>query len=201
MDSLPAEPEGKPKNTGVGSLSLLQKIFPTQESNQGLLHCRQILYQLSYQGNPRLRLNPRDFDSDLEQDLKTCILVAFPWRFWCKWPTEHMLANQWHRSHTPWPGFQGPLKFDAHLLSQQYPSLTLTPPPPAHRSLTLVLKTNLVGELSLHCAISGYLLELLILLGKTKLSLLYLLPLASVCHRVVQAVGCHTYLGCEQFFT
>ena len=30
-DSLPAEPPGKPKNTGVGSLSLLQWIFPTQE--------------------------------------------------------------------------------------------------------------------------------------------------------------------------
>ena len=39
---------GKPKNTGVGSLSLLQGIFLTQESNQGLLHCRPILYQLSY---------------------------------------------------------------------------------------------------------------------------------------------------------
>ena len=33
----------------MGSLSLLQGIFPTQEWNQGLLHCRQILYQLSYQ--------------------------------------------------------------------------------------------------------------------------------------------------------
>ena len=51
-DSLPTEPPGKPKNTGVGSLSILQWIFPTQESNQGLLHCRQILYQLSYQGSP-----------------------------------------------------------------------------------------------------------------------------------------------------
>ena len=50
-DSLPAEPPGKPKNTGVGSLPLLQGIFPTQELNQGLLHCRQILYQLSYQGS------------------------------------------------------------------------------------------------------------------------------------------------------
>ena len=39
-----------PKNTGVGSLSLFQGTFPSQESNQGLLHCRQILYQLSYQG-------------------------------------------------------------------------------------------------------------------------------------------------------
>ena len=50
-DSLPAEPQRKPKNTGVGSLSLLQWIFPTQELNQGLLHCRWILYQLSYQGS------------------------------------------------------------------------------------------------------------------------------------------------------
>ena len=32
------------------ALSLLQQIFPTQESNQGFLHCRRILYQLSYQG-------------------------------------------------------------------------------------------------------------------------------------------------------
>ena len=37
-DSLPAEPPGKPKSTGVGSLSLLQGIFLTQESNWGLLH-------------------------------------------------------------------------------------------------------------------------------------------------------------------
>ena len=41
------EPPGKPMNTGVGSLSLLQGIFPTEESNWSLLHCRQILYWLS----------------------------------------------------------------------------------------------------------------------------------------------------------
>ena len=52
MDYLTAEPPGKPKNTEVGSLSLLQ-IFPTQELNQGLLNCRWILYQLSHQGSPR----------------------------------------------------------------------------------------------------------------------------------------------------
>ena len=54
-DSLPAELPGEPKNTGVGSLSLLQGIFLTQESNWGLLHCTWILYQLSYQGNPQGR--------------------------------------------------------------------------------------------------------------------------------------------------
>ena len=44
----PWNPPGQ--NTGVGSLSLLQRIFLTQELNWGLLYCRQILHQLSYQG-------------------------------------------------------------------------------------------------------------------------------------------------------
>ena len=52
VDSLPVEPQGKTKHTGVGSLSLLQWIFPTQESNPGLPHCKWILYQLSHQGSP-----------------------------------------------------------------------------------------------------------------------------------------------------
>ena len=42
------------QNTGVGSFSLLQGIFPTQGSNPGLPHCRRILYQLSYKGSPRI---------------------------------------------------------------------------------------------------------------------------------------------------
>ena len=42
------------QNTGVGSLSLLQGVFPTQGSNPGLPHCRRILYQLSHQGSPRI---------------------------------------------------------------------------------------------------------------------------------------------------
>ena len=41
VDSLPAESPGKPKIAGVGSLSLLQGIFSTQELSWGLLHCRQ----------------------------------------------------------------------------------------------------------------------------------------------------------------
>ena len=45
-------PPGKPKNTAVHILNLLQQIFPMQESNYSLLHCRQILHQLSYQGSP-----------------------------------------------------------------------------------------------------------------------------------------------------
>ena len=58
VDSLPAEPPGKPKNTAVRILNLLQRIFPTQELNYSLLHCRRILYQLSYQGSPVHRVRP-----------------------------------------------------------------------------------------------------------------------------------------------
>ena len=50
----PAEPQGKPKNTGVNTLPHLQGIFPNQGSNQDLLHCRWILYQLSHKGSPRI---------------------------------------------------------------------------------------------------------------------------------------------------
>ena len=51
-NSLLSEPPGKPKNTGVGSLSFLQ-IFPTQESNWGFLHCWWMLH-LSYQPSPTI---------------------------------------------------------------------------------------------------------------------------------------------------
>ena len=49
-DSLPAEPQGKPKNTGMDSLSFLQWIFPTQESNWGL--CIAGRFFTNYQGSP-----------------------------------------------------------------------------------------------------------------------------------------------------
>ena len=42
------------QNTGVGSHSLLQRMFPTQGWNPGLPHCRQILYQLRHKGSPRI---------------------------------------------------------------------------------------------------------------------------------------------------
>ena len=51
MDPLMTEQSGKPRNTGAGSPYVLQGIFTTQESNQDLMHCRRILYQLSYQGS------------------------------------------------------------------------------------------------------------------------------------------------------
>ena len=82
VDSLPSEPPGKPKNTKVGSLSLLQGIFLTQESNEGLLHRRWNLYQLSYQGSPVLsnkqwnKVASVD-DNSIYQLLRPQILVRF----------------------------------------------------------------------------------------------------------------------------
>ena len=59
------------QNTRVGSLSLLQGIFPTQGSHPGLLHCRQILYQLSHKGSP---LNNTSFKMPDLQDPKITYL-------------------------------------------------------------------------------------------------------------------------------
>ena len=69
VDSLPAETPGKPKNTGVGCLFLLQWIFMTQESNLGPLHCRRILYQLSYKGIPNNYTNTTENKSQCFRNL------------------------------------------------------------------------------------------------------------------------------------
>ena len=63
--------ESPGKNTGVGCHALLQGVFPNQESKLGLPHCRQILYQLSHQGSPRI----------LEW-------VAYPFSRGSSWPQE-----------------------------------------------------------------------------------------------------------------
>ena len=59
------------QNTGVGSLSLLQGIFPTQGSNPGLLHCRWILYQLSH-----------------KESLRILEWVAYPFSNGSSWPRD-----------------------------------------------------------------------------------------------------------------
>ena len=70
-DSLPAEPPGKPKNTVVRSLSLLPRIFPTQGSNWGLLHCWWILYQLSYKSDFVRRILSDRCDTEVQRDWLT----------------------------------------------------------------------------------------------------------------------------------
>ena len=88
-DSLPPHGLDSPwnspgHNTGVGSLSLLQGIFPTQGSNPGLPHCRQILYQLSHKRSPLLDLEEvliREWNP-LRKNFLTLIKLRFyrpPW--------------------------------------------------------------------------------------------------------------------------
>ena len=99
-DSLPTEPQGKPKNPGVSSLSLLQVIFLTQELNRGFLHCRHVLYQLSYKGrqlrrksSPKWKLmqkhctHPLDLAFVLETSkLADCLnVIISPWFSFSKW--------------------------------------------------------------------------------------------------------------------
>ena len=62
----------------MGSLSLLQGIFPTQELNQGLLHCRRILYQLSYQGS-WYQGSPIIYEFSSVQSLSHVRLFVTPW--------------------------------------------------------------------------------------------------------------------------
>ena len=63
------------QNTEVGSLSLLQGIFPTQGLNPRLLHCRQILYQLSHKGSPlKYKIFP---NCDLTRHFKMTITLLF----------------------------------------------------------------------------------------------------------------------------
>ena len=76
VDSLPSEPPGKPKSTGVGSLSLLQGIFPTQGLNWNLPHCRQIFYQLSYQESPKKQISVFKYSYQLRQNNHTHILKS-----------------------------------------------------------------------------------------------------------------------------
>ena len=80
-DSLPAEPSGNPKNTGLGSLSLLQQIFPVHELNRGLLHYRWILYQLSYWGSPKSSMGGIKVGQSLKVKVKvaqSCLTLCNP---------------------------------------------------------------------------------------------------------------------------
>ena len=77
------------QSPGVGSLSLLQGIFPTQGSNPGLLHCGQILYQLSHQGSPRiLEWVAYPFSSRSSQPKNWTGVSCIAGRFFTNWATR-----------------------------------------------------------------------------------------------------------------
>ena len=77
------------QNTGVGSLSLLQGVFPTQGSNPGLPHCRWILYQLSHKASPRiLEWVPYPFSKGFSQPRNWTGTFCIAGRFFTNWATR-----------------------------------------------------------------------------------------------------------------
>ena len=106
------------QNTGVGSLSLLRGIFPTQGSNPGLPHCRQILYQLSHKGSPKrgaimIKSNPiptRWVTHRLENN-NTKEVLPLLWRFWIPHSVEPSLGDStkglWIPRESGLEGLQG----------------------------------------------------------------------------------------------
>ena len=82
------------QNTGVGSLSLLQGIFPTQGSNPGLTHCGQILYQLSHKESPRILEWVADpFSSRSSQPRNWTGLSCIAGGFFTNWAIREALVS------------------------------------------------------------------------------------------------------------
>ena len=88
------------QNTGVGSLSLLQGIFPTQGSNPGLLYCRWILYPLSHRGSPRTRVS----------SLSLCKRIFLTQEL--NWGLLHFRQILYHLSYQGSPKLEYCLKWD-----------------------------------------------------------------------------------------
>ena len=81
------------QNTGVGSLSHLQGIFPTQGSNPDLPHCRRLLYQLSHKGSPRiLEWIAYPFSSGSSWPRNGTGVSCIAGRFFTNWPIRETLV-------------------------------------------------------------------------------------------------------------
>ena len=94
-DSLWSSPWSSPgQDTGVGSLSLLQGIFPIQGSNPGLPHCGQILYQLSHRGSPRiLEWVSYPLSGGSSQPRNRTRVSCIAGRFFTNWAIREALEN------------------------------------------------------------------------------------------------------------
>ena len=93
------------ENTGVGCHVLLQGIFPTQGSNSGLRHCRQILYQLSHQGSPIL-LTTYTLKSGTARSYGTSVFTTHACAcVLAQWSSEWLLpiTEHQHREMVPFP--------------------------------------------------------------------------------------------------
>ena len=86
--------DSRGQNTGVGSLSLLQGIFPTQGSNPGLPHCRWVLYQLNHKGNPGiLEWVAYPFSSGTSWPRNQIRVSCIPGGFFTYWSTREAPMN------------------------------------------------------------------------------------------------------------
>ena len=84
------------QNTDVGSLSLLQGYVPTQGSNPGLLHCRQISYQLNHKESPIiLEWVAYSFSSGTSQSRIWTGVFCIAGRLFTNWPIRE--AQMWYR--------------------------------------------------------------------------------------------------------
>ena len=89
------------QNTGVGSLSLLWGIFPSQGLNLGLLHFRQILYQLSHKGSPRILEGVvYPFSSGSSQSRNWTRVSCISGRFFTKWAKKTLYRVPIQQSHS-----------------------------------------------------------------------------------------------------
>ena len=89
-------------NTRVGSHSLLQGIFPTQGSNPGVLHYRQILYHLSHQGSPNIPKNGCKLFFSIPRTIAHQALLSMEFsrqEYWCEYPFLSL-------RHLPNPGIK-----------------------------------------------------------------------------------------------
>ena len=106
------------QNTGVGSLSLLQGLFPTQRLNPGLLHCRRILNQLSHKGSPRvLEWVAYPFSRGSSQPRNGTLVSCITDGFFSSWATREALSEDEGVSKPPapplpsWPQFPRRFQF------------------------------------------------------------------------------------------
>ena len=89
------------QNIAVGSLSLLQGIFPTQGSNPGLPHCRRILYRLSPKGSPRiLAWVAYPFSSGSSWPRNQTRVSCIAGEFFTNWANREAPVNTWF-IHSP----------------------------------------------------------------------------------------------------
>ena len=77
----------------MGRLSLLQGMFLTQELNRGFLNCRQILYQLSYQGSPTPSYIPKELKTSTHTNTYMTSFIAVVFRLAKRW--KQMSTNRW----------------------------------------------------------------------------------------------------------